>query len=180
MQLTNDRVRLAAMIAMAVGFVIIVVMVLSLVLGGSDDQASDQGDSRGSTGLQPYDPGLAEVAPAKSFGKDSSDPFKAKDGSSFFDTSTGGNEVRKVEIRFKSDGALYAGWRYRTKGGEGSKVASKSLTVSKTVKGGLPTAVAAVQALSTATYATCTIYVDGVVVSTQTAKGANHVTVCVG
>ena len=52
--------------------------------------------------------------------------------------------------------------------------------IGKSVRGPLPVAQLGVQVLSTATYVTCKISVDGVVVSTKTVRGANRVAVCVG
>jgi hypothetical protein len=182
-QLTSNHVKKASLAAMVVGAGLIVAALLSMWLGGSsdDDALTGQDALSRSQGLQPFDTGLTET-------KDPSRSAKAKDGLSAltagagnpFGASSGDNKAHKVEIRFSSDGAFYAGWRYRTKGGEGLKVGDRSLVVGKTVRGGLPVAQVAVQALRTATYATCSIVVDGVVVATETAKGANHVTVCVG
>ena len=97
-----------------------------------------------------------------------------------FATASGDDTLHKVVLTFTADGGMYAGWRYRSKTGSGVQVADKSLVLSKTVRGGLPVAQMGVQVLGTSTYASCTISVDGVKVSTQTARGVNHVVVCVG
>jgi hypothetical protein len=180
-QLTSNRVRRGSQIAMAVGAVLIVVTLLVMWLGSSDDdKLTSNQDLENSQGLQPYNPDLVESKSPGSVSTKKNGLNTMVGGTDPFAKSTGDDTPHKVQIKFTSDGALYAGWRYRTKGGEGVKVAEKSLTVGKTVRGGLPAAQAAVQVLRTATYATCTIYIDGVAVTTQTAKGANHVTVCVG
>ena len=181
MQLKSHHVRLASLAAMAIGVVVIIATGLTMWLGGSsDDDKRSSPDDLGRS-LQPLDPGLdASENPEKIPSDDKvSSSLKAGGADPFADGSTD-RTVHKVVIRFTSDGAMYAGWRYRTKGGDGLKVAGRTLEVSKTVRGSLPVAQAAVQALQTATYATCTIIVDGVAVTTQTAKGTNHVTVCVG
>ena len=71
------------------------------------------------------------------------------------------------------------GWRFRG-GDDGVRVADKNMVINKSVRGPLPVAQLGVQVLSTATYVTCKISVDGVVVSTKTVRGANRVAVCVG
>jgi hypothetical protein len=164
-----------------VGIGVIVVTLLSMLLGGSSDdgKVSTRDEIRQAQGLEP---GLTDT-PKTKLGPSGSTkvgtPLKAG-GADPFANASSDHTLHKVVIRFTSDGAMYAGWRYRTKGGEGSKIASRTLEVSKTVRGALPVAQAAVQSLQTSTYATCTIFVDGVAVTRQTARGVNHVTVCIG
>ena len=87
--------------------------------------------------------------------------------------------MHQVSISFASDGAMYTGYRFRN-GGEGLKVADGTLSVSRDVHGPLPVAQSAVQVLGTAACVTCTIAVDDVVVTRQTARGENHFVVCIG
>jgi len=166
--------------AVVVGVGVIVVTLLSMLLSGPSDadKVSTREEIQRAQGLEPRvsdPPATAKVGPSTKVGSalktGAVDPFA---------NASSDHTLHKVVIRFTSDGAMYAGWRYRSKGGDGSKIASRTLEVSKTVRGGLPVAQAAVQALQTSTYATCTIFVDGVAVTKQTAKGVNHVTVCVG
>lgn len=169
------------MAAMVVGAVVIVGTMLTIWLGGSsDDKASEDEDLAGSYRAPTLDTGIVKTEkPGKSASKDVNS-LLAAGGSDPFAGTTSDGKLHKVVIRFTSDGAMYAGWRYRSKGGDGLQVGNRTLEVSKTVRGPLPVGQAAVQVLQTASYATCSIIVDGIVVTTQTAKGVNHVTVCVG
>lgn len=165
---------------MVVGAGVIVVTLISMLLGGSsdDDKLSTPDEIRRAQGLEPRVTDLPDTT-MPGAGTKVGNPLKRGAGDPFAAESSD-RALHKVVIRFTSDGGMYAGWRYRTKGGEGTKIASGTLEVSKTVRGGLPVAQAAVQVLQTSTYVTCTIFVDGVAVTKQTAKGVNHVTVCVG
>jgi hypothetical protein len=158
------------------------VAALMLLRGSSDNPPVADPEANGGAGLlQPGDQASENLATAPSADPSAgSSSLTGVFGGDPFANDTGDNTLHKVVVRFTSDGALYAGWRYRTKGGEGLKVAEQSLTVGKTVRGSLPVAQAAVQVLGTSTYATCSISVDGVTVRSQTARGQNHVVVCVG
>lgn len=183
MRLKSRRVRQASIAAVVIGAGVIVVTLLSMWLGGGssdDDKASSPDELLGSQGLEPRDTGLVATDKPEALNANGLNSALTAGGDDPFATTSSDQTLHKVVIRFTSDGAMYAGWRYRTKGGEGLKVANRTLEVSKTVKGSLPVAQAAVQALQTSTYATCTIIVDGVAVTTQTARGVNHVTVCIG
>lgn len=50
--------------------------------------------------------------------------------------------------------------------------------MTRSIKGPRYVAEMAVQVYPTATYATCTLYIDGVKISSKTAKGNYHVAVC--
>ncbi|AXT85583.1 hypothetical protein C6I20_10515 [Aeromicrobium sp. A1-2] len=181
MHLPTDRVNRVALAAMVLGAAIIVGTLLTMWLGGSDESSAPAGTGSSSAfrplpdalEVEPIDPdetdGLAGTGLGAKIGSD--DPFA---------TESGDNTLHKVVLTFTADGGMYAGWRYRGKSGSGVKVADRSLVLTKTVRGGLPVAQMGVQVLGTSTYATCTISVDGVKVSTQTARGVNHVVVCVG
>jgi hypothetical protein len=181
-RLKSNRVQQASLAALVIGAGVIIVVLLRMWLGGSsdDDSALSPDDLGESHSLAPRDTGLAETKKPEAITNFGINSALTAGGDDPFASESSDQSVHKVVIRFTSDGALYAGWRYRTKGGEGSKIAARTLEVSKTVQGGLPVAQAAVQVLQTATYAKCTIIVDGVAVTTQTAKGVNHVTVCIG
>jgi hypothetical protein len=157
------------------------VAALMLLRGNSNSPIADPESNGGAGLLQPGDQTSEDLTTVPSAEPSAgSSSLTGVLGSDPFANDTGDNTLHKVVVRFTSDGALYAGWRYRTKGGEGLKVAEQSLTVGKTVRGSLPVAQAAVQVLGTSTYATCSISVDGVTVRSQTARGQNHVVVCVG
>lgn len=83
----------------------------------------------------------------------------------------------KVRITVTSDGAIYVGYRFY-KGSQGLKYANKSFSVSETVKGGRGVAQVGAQVLDTASYATCSISIDGVVVTTNRASKRFAVAVC--
>ncbi len=170
------------MAALVIGTGVIVVTLLSIWLGGSsdDDAALSPDQLSGSQGLEPRDTGLVQTQAPDAITDKGINTAMTAGGSDPFAGAASDNTLHKVVIRFTSDGGMYAGWRYRTKGGDGSKIADRTLEVSKTVRGALPVAQAAVQVLQTSTYAKCTIFIDGVAVTTQTAKGVNHVTVCMG
>lgn len=88
------------------------------------------------------------------------------------------NSVHTVTLTFTSDGAAYLG--YKLRGGQSdAKVVSKSYSVTRSVHGPLPVAYVVVQALSNATYATCTITIDGAVTNSETAKGRYNVIGCI-
>ena len=182
MHISARRRRKAAIAATLMGAVLICAALLT-GLGGGEEATPSQTESNAPQRVEPFDDGVGGTDDrAASAGR--SDVLSQLTGTSGGDPFTraagSDNTVHDVVIRFVSDGGMYAGWRYRTKGGEGLKVASKSLTLSRKVRGGLPVAQAAVQTLSSATYSRCTIFVDGVEVSSQTAKGPNRVTVCLG
>jgi hypothetical protein len=179
----NARVQQVSLAALIIGACVIVVTLLTMWLGGSsshDDQALTPDGLGGSQELAPRDTGLLGTDKPEAITDDRVGSALTAGGTDPFANGAGDQTLHKVVIRFTSDGALYAGWRYRDKGGAGSKIASHTLEVGRTVRGALPVAQAAVQVLQTATYAKCTIFVDGVAVTTQTARGVNHVTVCIG
>jgi hypothetical protein len=181
-RLKSNRVQQVSMAALVIGAGVIIVVLLRMWLGGSsdDDKALLPDDFGGSQSLSPQDTGIEDTDKPEAITDDGLNSALNAGGSDPFADGSSDQTVHKVVIRFTSDGAMYTGWRYRTKGGGGTKIASRTLEVSRTVQGALPVAQAAVQVLQTATYAKCTIIVDGVEVTTQTAKGVNHVTVCIG
>ena len=95
-----------------------------------------------------------------------------------FSSSFGDTRLHTVTIRVSGDGAVYVGYRYRDGKASNSRVISRSFSTSRSVHGPLPVAQVGVQVMTSGTYATCSILIDGVVVNSSTAHGANHVTVC--
>ncbi len=185
---TRTRSEKAALGAMIAGAVAIVVGLLVIFLGGSSssgDQPSAE-PPRSTTGpVQEFD-GRTQEQRARD--KRAADQQKALDALTTAGDGSGGSDDpfassdgdrtrHEVRVTFTADGSLYAGYRFRN-GGEGIKVASSSLTIDRTVRGPLPVAQVAVQVLENSTYATCSIEIDGVVVNTQTARGKNHVVIC--
>lgn len=173
----SEKVALAAMIT---GGVAIALGLLFVVFGGSSSDKPSAVPPRSTTlptadfdgrtqDERARDQKAAEQQKAlNALGSGTEDPFANTEG----DTSE-----HRVSVTFTADGSLYAGYRFRN-GGEGIKVAGNSLTVERTVKGPLPLAQVAVQVVGDSTFATCTIKVDGVKVTSQTARGKGYVVVC--
>lgn len=173
----SEKVALAAMIT---GGVAIVLGLAFVVLGGSSSDKPSAVPPRSTTlptadfdgrtqDERVRDQKAAEQQKAlNALGSGAEDPFASAEG----DTSP-----HKVSITFTADGSLYAGYRFRN-GGEGIKVADRTLTVNRVVNGPLPLAQVGVQVVGDSTFATCTITVDGVTVTTQTARGKGFVVVC--
>lgn len=185
MSTSRTRAQKAAVAAMALGGVAIASALLAMLLGGSstdDDRATAPPSTTAPfevfdappagepavTDVPTSTPTPSQDNPLALLGKGAGDPFA---------TTSGDTSKHRVTVTFTSDGSLYAGYRFRN-GGDGIQVADKTLTITRTVRGPLPVALAGVQALGNATYATCEIQVDGVTTIKQTAKGTNYVTVC--
>ena len=82
-----------------------------------------------------------------------------------------------VKIAVESDGAVRVGFKF-TGGAEGLKDATKTFSKSATVSGSDGLAQVGVQLLDNATFATCTITVDGAKKSTQKTTTKASVAVC--
>lgn len=90
------------------------------------------------------------------------------------------NEVHSVTVSASANDAIYVGYRFRDGKGSGLKVATRSFSLTRSVKGSLPVAQVGAQAIGSSTSVTCTITVDGVVTARYTAKGGGGVAVCTG
>lgn len=172
-----DKIGLASA---AVGAVVLVAFGLSTLRGGDSD-GDPSADSTEAfvpyeTEVLPEEPTITPSTPAS--GKSPALLTDALDSVGKFGKG-GDNSVHKVVLTAKSDGGIYVGYRLRG-GREGIQVAEKKFAYSNSARGPLPIAQLGVQILSTATYATCTISVDGVVVSTKTVRGTYRVLVCFG
>lgn len=89
------------------------------------------------------------------------------------------NTPHKVTITLQSDGSMYFGFRFY-KGDEGYRYASNKISITNTVRGSRTLVQVGVKYQQNATYAKCTISVDGVPIVTHTTKGTKYqVTVCV-
>lgn len=90
-----------------------------------------------------------------------------------------GPQVHNVLFRATSDGTL-GPVAYRVRGGrtQTMKSAGSPLNIRRSVKGPRPVAQMAVQVAPGASFARCSIYVDGKLLSTFVARGPNSVVVC--
>lgn len=106
-----------------------------------------------------------------SFAFDAADPFAGNGSPS--------STVHNVVVRATSDGPI-GRFGYRLRSAESKLVTSsrKSWSAEFDVRGPRPVAQIAVQVSSGATYARCTIFVDGKQSSSYVARGVNHVVVC--
>ena len=174
--------------AIALGVVASLVAAFALVMllrGGDGDAAAGSytnsdgvsgGTSDYGTGSSSADAEAAGSAVTKAGDKD--DPFAALPNP--YATSHGSNKLYKVVLTLTSDGAINEGHDFRDGKQAGTQVANKSITISRTVRGPLPVGRIGGQVLSTATYVTCTVTIDGTVVSKRTAYKPGYVAVCVG
>lgn len=104
---------------------------------------------------------------------------KGKSGSDPFASSSGGDtRLHTVTVSIKADGAAYVGYRYRDGRSSNAKVVGRAYSFTRTVRGPLPVAQIGVQVMSTSTYATCSIAIDGTTTVVQTAHGRNNIVVC--
>ena len=173
-----DKIAIASI---ALGFVLLATFGLRALFIGSSDRDPM---SNGNEAFVPYGTGRVPgetIAPSDP--TSSSPPLSGPLADALGSVGTfgkgGDNTVHSFVMTASSDGGVYAGWRFRG-GDDGVRVADKNMVINKSVRGPLPVAQLGVQVLSTATYVTCKISVDGVVVSTKTVRGANRVAVCVG
>ena len=179
-RLKLDKVGLASI---ALGCVLLVAFGLKAVVGDGSD--GDPPSADGQAAFRPFGADSVledgEVTPQATQGGDPLAPGAL--GSALSAAGTFGelkdNNLHTVVLTATSDGGMYVGWRFRG-GGKGVKVADRSTVVKKSVYGPLPVAQFGVQLFSSATYGTCTLSVDGVVVSTKTVRGEHNVVVCVG
>ena len=183
----RSRSHLKQRAAITLGVVASLVAALSLVMllrGGDDDPASaSNANSDGiNGGTSDYSSGSSSADEDSGSGvkkvgtKD--DPFAALPDP--YASSHGSNKLYKVVMTLTSDGAINEGHDFRDGKKAGTQVANKSVTISRTVRGPLPVGRIGGQVLSTATYVTCTVSVDGTVVSKRTAHKPGYVAVCVG
>ncbi|VXB18260.1 hypothetical protein [Aeromicrobium sp. 9AM] len=86
----------------------------------------------------------------------------------------------RVTLTLKSDGPLYEAYDFRDGKRGGPSVIGKTLTVTRTLYGPPPVARLVAQVMINATYVTCRITIDGVVVAQDTARGPGYVSACQG
>lgn len=183
MHIPRSRGGRTALVATVLGTVL-------LLVGGYlvlfDESSKTPTSAEGlSAGTQPFQPGEDEIPesledlvnPAK-IGESAVTGVSQGAGNPFGNTA-GDRRFHTVQITLRSDGAMYIGYRYRDKSG-GLKIAERTLVVNHRVRGPLPVAQVAVQVLDTATFATCSIAIDGVTVTQSTARGSHHVAICTG
>jgi hypothetical protein len=184
----RSRSHLKQRAAITLGVVASLVVALSLVMllrsGDGDPASASSLNSDGvSGGTSDYGSGSSSAddeASGSGVKKVSTkdDPFGALPNP--YATSHGSNKLYRVVMTLTSDGAINEGHDFRDGKKAGTQVANKSVTISRTVRGPLPVGRIGGQVLSTATYVTCTVSIDGTVVSKRTAYKPGYVAVCVG
>jgi len=182
---TRSALKQRAAIAIGVVASLIAVVSLVMILRGDSDPvtASDTNSDGVSGGTSDYGSGStsADDEPSGSGVKkvgSKDDPFAALPDP--YASSHGSNKLYRVVMTLTSDGAINEGHDYRDGKKAGTQVGNKSITISRTVRGPLPVGRIGGQVLSTATYVTCTVTIDGTVVSKRTAHKPGYVAVCVG
>jgi hypothetical protein len=172
--------------AVAVSALAIVVAVLAALMIWNDSSGSSDAGPKASGGDDGgFDSSLRDTVqtdPNASDFTSSDDPLNpvTVGSSDPFAGAFGDNKLHTVTLRATSDGAMSTGYRFRHHKGDGSQVVSKSLTITRQVRGSLPVGQIGVQVLSNATWATCSVTIDGTEVSSHRANGPGHVVVCTG
>jgi hypothetical protein len=154
-----------------------VLLVLALIVwrhdGSSDGGAATGSGSGDGTGalLPPQVAANADDESLDSLLKGTKDPF---------DPTTVSNRGAKhrVTVQATSDGTMYLGFLYRDGKGAGVYLKTFSYETSRGIRGELPSAKIAVKMLADATYARCTILIDGKKAVSHTIHKANKITVC--
>ena len=96
-----------------------------------------------------------------------------------FATGYGDSRLHTVTLSVSGDGALSIGYRFRDGKSGDSKVVNRSFSTTRSVHGPLPVAQIGVQVLSNASYATCSITIDGTTTTSHKSRiGPGHVVVC--
>ena len=159
-----------------------------LLVGGyrtlvNDSSAPDS--SAGSTPGIPLPLDSPEDTPSPS--EDVVDP-DGTDDQPGWGTSAGGNsftdvprndQIHDVTITLRSDGPMKYMYRFHT-GDIGPKDANRSASITKKLRGPRAVAQVFVQVLGSSSYATCTMSIDGEIVSTTTARTTYQVVACTG
>jgi hypothetical protein len=172
--------------AVAAGVLLIAAAFIPWGGGGSDESAHPAPTARPTIDNGLFDPGEtgglkvgAKSGTSQDFAPGEK-PFGTGDGDAFGVSNTD-NKLHTVTVSATSDGAMSIGYRFRGGNGDGFKVAGKTFSFTTKVRGGLPVTQIGVQILSNATYAACSITIDGVVTTTgKTTKGPGYVVVCTG
>jgi hypothetical protein len=86
----------------------------------------------------------------------------------------------RVTLTLKSDGPLYQAYDFRDGKRGGPSVIGKTMTITRTLYGPPPVARLVAQVMINATYVTCRITIDGVVVAEDTARNPGYVAACQG
>ena len=181
---TRRKLDTFGLATIAVGVVVIAALGLKMLMNsGSDLESTDGGEQA----FTPYETKLLpEATITPSAPTPSETPLTSTVGNEDplagvrrFGIAGDDNTPHKVTITLQSDGSMYIGYRFY-KGDEGYRYASKKISITDTVRGSRTIAQVGVIFQQNATYAECTISVDGVPIVTRTTKGTKHrVTVCV-
>jgi hypothetical protein len=170
-----SRRTLMALVVVMAG---IVAMLVALLSGSSSPNSDNpaQSNRKAVEPVAPLDPDDVVQNPSQDIGKalDLTDPFA---------TSYGKAGRREVTVRISGNGAVNVGLYYRDKK-RSTRQVQGSYSVTRTVEGRYPLAAVVIQLPGklpgAASRATCTIVIDGIKVTTQTAKQAGALTICTG
>ncbi|MGH3474766.1 MAG: hypothetical protein ACRDOT_07635, partial [Aeromicrobium sp.] len=153
----------------------VVAMLVALFSSSSSPNSDNprQSSNRAVEPVAPIDPQDPDAnPPAKDVGK-------ALDLTNPFASSFGKAGRREVTVRITSNGAVNVGIYYRDKK-RSTRQVTGAYSVTRTVEGRYPLAAVALQLPGnlpgTASRATCTIIIDGIKVTTRTAKKAGALT----
>lgn len=164
-----SRRQVMAIVAIIAGLVAITLA----LIGGSGSSGSGGPDrSRSIDPVAPLDPN--DKNPGKFTGEDplagAGDPFSS---------SFGAKGPRKITVRVSGNGPLGVGIRYRG-GHKTVRVVSRAYSVTRTVKGGSPSAIVGIRLGPHTNHGSCSILVDGVKVASRSIGDPFGVTTCVG
>lgn len=182
MRWSKPGLREAAAAAMVAGTLLITVGGLLMFHGDGSDPATSK-DRTGSQASVPFGTDTNEVEAVKPLPSPTPSPTPTAQADTSlgfkkpFGKAAGDNTPHSVTITIKSDGAVYIGFRFY-QGTKGYRFANRSFTITRTVHGAKPLAQVGVKYESNATYATCSISVDGVVINSNRTGKKFAVTVC--
>ena len=173
---------MASVVVMAGVVAILVALLSSSSSPNSDDPRQSSGRSRAIEPVPPINPEDVEQAPAQAEkGPDPADPF----GISF-----GRSARRDVVVRVTSNGLVNMSLSYRNKKKPSQRVVNGSFSDRRTFKGRYPMASLVLQIPGspktrlrlpgTATSATCSITIDGVLIAKRTTTKPGLLEFCIG
>ncbi|MCW2800154.1 MAG: hypothetical protein JWQ70_1626 [Aeromicrobium sp.] len=172
MRLPRKRVDRIALAAVAVGLVILLVAGFTIWHGNSSDSSAKSPQDI----FVPYETNTQDLQGTRPTQGSTGTPSTTK-SSDPFTSDANDHKMHHVVVSVVSDGEIFVGYRYRG-GRKATKVTTRSYSNTATVHGPQPLAQVGAQLKGSATYATCTITLDGKQVAKSTTKGAGSVVVC--
>ncbi|MEJ7635176.1 hypothetical protein [Aeromicrobium sp.] len=154
-----------------------ILLVVALILWRqSSSSEAESGDALGSQFEDPL--GSALSLPETSLpSREQKAALKKMLGGSLT-VSNGLGAKHRVRVEATSDGSSYLGFLYRDGAGAGVVFRPGGFSTTRTVRGELPAAKLAVQVMPDASFATCTIYIDGKRADRRTATRRGDIVVC--